>query len=127
MTVVCCLAMFMANAKNADVQESFLPVKQVEYTLHLNSDELSCDQGLTFEQKELIDESIKKLRMNIKRLQKMEDSEKQQMLQKYLYINLNEVRDNVSKLQYRSYLQFLNDEFNRTGLTAVLFGYAYNN
>ena len=63
------------------------------------------------------------LTRNIARLQTIPAEERQAKLSLILAENLAAVREVVDEDQYRAYLYLLNNEFNKTGLNTVLYGY----
>ena len=63
------------------------------------------------------------LTRNIARLQTIPAEERQAKLSLILAENLAAVREVVDEEQYRAYLYLLNNEFNKTGLNTVLYGY----
>ena len=63
------------------------------------------------------------LTRNIARLQTVPAEERQAKLSLILAENLAAVREVVDEDQYRAYLYLLNNEFNKTGLNTVLYGY----
>lgn len=63
------------------------------------------------------------LTRNIARLQTIPVEERQAKLSLILAENLAAVREVVDEDQYRAYLYLLNNEFNKTGLNTVLYGY----
>ena len=63
------------------------------------------------------------LTRNIARLQTIPAEERQAKLSLILAENLAAVREVVDEDQYRAYLYLLNNEFNKTGLNTILYGY----
>ena len=63
------------------------------------------------------------LTRNIARLQTIPAEERQAKLSLILAENLAAVREVVDEDQYRAYLYLLNNEFNKTGINTILFGY----
>ena len=63
------------------------------------------------------------LTRNIARLENVPAEERQAKLSLILTENLAAVREVVDEEQYRAYLYLLNNEFNKTGLNTILYGY----
>ena len=63
------------------------------------------------------------LTRNIARLENIPAEDRQAKLSLILAENLAAVREIVDEDQYRAYLYLLNNEFNKTGLNTILYGY----
>lgn len=118
-----------AKSSNA-VEKSDIIVEEVQmnpdsviYKFNLRLRDLNKAMHLDVEQVEGLQLTNSEMSRRIARLKNLPLSARQAKLAIIVSENLASVREMVDEAQYRSYLTLLNNEFNKTGLNSILYGY----
>ncbi len=131
--VVLALATVKAEGMNNgsaanDANESIVEVDQLNpdtviYKFTLRLRDMNKAMHLDVDQIEALQHTNLDLSRRIAHLEKVAPEKRQAMLTRIISENLILVHEHVNETQYRAYLNLLNDEFNKTGLNSVLYGY----
>lgn len=115
------------NAKDMEntivVEDARVNADSVIYEFHIRLRDMNKAMHLDVEQIEQLQLTNKEISRRIARLEKTAASERQAKLTAILADNLAEVHQIVDEAQYRAYLTLINNEFNKTGLNSILYGY----
>jgi len=103
-----------------DAQEN---ADSVIYKFRIRLRDMNKAMHLDVDQVEELRFANGELTRNIARLKFLPAAERQAKLANILAENLAAVRDIVDEDQYRAYLFLLNNEFNKCGLSNILYGY----
>lgn len=130
MTIATVKAEGVKNVNNAKDMESSFVVEDarvnadsVIYKFHIRLRDMNKAMHLDIEQIELLQITNKELSRRIARLEFAASDVRQAKLAAILADNLAEVHEIVDEAQYRAYLTLVNNEFNKTGLNSILYGY----
>ena len=112
-----------ANNANetAVVEENKMNFDSVNYKIRLRLRDLNKVMRLDADQIESLQFTCSDLNRRVARLQKVPADQRQARLSLIVNQNLAAVHELVTPAQYRQYLAFLNQEFNKLGLNSVLF------
>ena len=105
----------------AVVEENMPGADSVNYKIRLRMRDLNKVMHLEAEQIEGLQFTCSDLSRRVARLQNVPVAERQARLSSIVAENLSAVHEMVSAEQYRLYLSFLNNEFNKAGLNTILF------
>ncbi len=105
------------------VEEAQSNADSVIYKFKLRLRDMNKAMHLDVNQIEALQQSTYDLSRRIARLENVSAEKRQAQLTHIITENLVTVHDYVDDAQYRVYLSLLNNEFNRTGLNSVLYGY----
>lgn len=115
------------NAKDMDssfvVEDVRVNADSVIYKFHIRLRDMNKAMHLDIEQIEQLQITNKELSRRIARLENASVEDRQAKLASILADNLAEVHSIVDEAQYRAYLTLVNNEFNKTGLNSILYGY----
>jgi len=115
------------SAKDMDksfvVEDARVNADSVIYKFHIRLRDMNKAMHLDIEQIEHLQITNKELSRRIARLENASADERQAKLAAILADNLAEVHQIVDEAQYRAYLTLINNEFNKTGLNNILYGY----
>lgn len=115
------------NAKDMDssfvVEDARVNADSVIYKFHIRLRDMNKAMHLDIEQIEQLQITNKELSRRIARLENASVEDRQAKLASILADNLAEVHSIVDEAQYRAYLTLVNNEFNKTGLNSILYGY----
>lgn len=115
------------NAKDMEksfvVEDARVNADSVIYKFHIRLRDMNKAMHLDIEQIELLQITNKELSRRIARLEFAASDVRQAKLAAILADNLAEVHEIVDEAQYRAYLTLVNNEFNKTGLNSILYGY----
>ena len=115
------------NAKDMEnaivVEDARVNADSVIYEFHIRLRDMNKAMHLDVEQIEQLQLTNRELSRRISRLGRIPADERQAKLSAILADNLAEVHQVVDEAQYRAYLTLINNEFNKTGLNSVLYGY----
>lgn len=112
-----------ANNANetAVVEENKMNFDSVNYKIRLRLRDLNKVMRLDADQVENLQFTCSDLNRRVSRLEKAPADERQARLMVIVTENLAAVHELVTPAQYRQYLAYLNQEFNKHGLNSVLF------
>ncbi len=110
--------------KTSVVEEARVNTDSVIYEFHIRLRDMNKAMHLDIEQIELLQITNKEFTRRIARLQNASASDRQAKLASILADNLAQVHEIVDEAQYRAYLTLINNEFNKTGLNNILYGYS---
>jgi type I site-specific restriction endonuclease len=114
----------VVNSENAHVVEDAQSnADSVIYKFKLRLRDMNKAMHLDVDQIEALQQTTVDLSRRIARLENVSAEKRQAQLTHIITENLVLVHDFVNENQYRAYLSLLNNEFNRTGLNSVLYGY----
>ncbi len=115
------------NAKDMDntfvVEDARVNADSVIYKFHIRLRDMNKAMHLDIEQIEQLQITNKEFTRRIARLENVSAADRQARLAGILADNLAEVHEIVDEAQYRAYLTLVNNEFNKTGLNSILYGY----
>jgi len=115
------------SAKDMDktfvVEDARVNTDSVIYKFHIRLRDMNKAMHLDIEQIEQLQITNKELTRRIARLESASVTDRKAKLAAILADNLAEVHEIVDEAQYRAYLTLINNEFNKTGLNSVLYGY----
>ena len=106
------------------VEEPQVNADSVIYKFHIRLRDMYKVMKLDVDQVEELRFANSEMSRNIERLKNVPAESRQAKLSLILAENLAVVREVVDEEQYRAYLFLLNDEFNKTGLNTILYGYS---
>lgn len=114
------------GANNGNDAATIVEVAQrndtVIYEFGLRLRDMNRAMKLDIDQIEALQLVNREMRRNIANIGNLPVEKRQERLTNVLTNNLMEVRGRVDDEQYRAYLQLINNEFNRSGLSNVLLG-----
>ena len=114
----------VVNSDNSFVVEDVQSnADSVIYKFKLRLRDMNKAMHLDVDQIEALQQTTVDLSRRIARLENVSAEKRQAQLTHIITENLVLVHDFVNENQYRAYLSLLNNEFNRTGLNSVLYGY----
>lgn len=105
------------------VEENQMNPDSVIYKFRIRLRDLNKAMHLDVEQVEGLQLTNSEMTRRIARLENIPASERQAKLALIVADNLASVREIVDDAQYRAYLTIMNNEFNKTGLNTILYGY----
>lgn len=112
------------NGENTTVVEvNQVIADTVTYEFRLRLRDMNRAMKLDIDQIEALQLVNRELTRSIAKLEKVPAKAQQERLNNIIAKNLLEVRAHVDEAQYRAYLGLLNSEFNKAGLTNILYGY----
>ena len=109
--------------KTIVVEDARVNADSVIYKFRIRLRDMNKAMHLDIEQVEGLQLTNSELTRRIARLENAPAEERQAKLALIVTENLAAVRDIVDEAQYRAYLTLLNNEFNKTGLNSILYGY----
>ena len=113
------------NIENAAVVEEVQAnADSVTYKMRIRLRDMNKAMHLDIDQVEDLQLTNNELTRRIARLENVPAEERQAKLAVIVAENLASVREMVDEAQYRAYLTLLNNEFNKTGLNTILYGYS---
>lgn len=95
----------------------------VTYKFSIRLRDMNRAMHLDADQVEILQLTTSDLTRRIARLEHAPAGERQAKLAMIVAENLASVHEMVDEAQYRAYLTLINNEFNKTGLNSVLYGY----
>ncbi|MBR0036655.1 MAG: hypothetical protein IJP70_03325 [Bacteroidales bacterium] len=114
----------VVNSDNSFVVEDVQSnADSVIYKFKLRLRDMNKAMHLDVDQIEALQQTTVDLSRRIARLENVAAEKRQAQLTHIITENLVVVHDYLNDNQYRAYLSLLNNEFNRTGLNSVLYGY----
>ena len=114
----------VVNSDNSFVVEDVQSnADSVIYKFKLRLRDMNKAMHLDVDQIEALQQTTVDLSRRIARLENVAAEKRQAQLTPIITENLVVVHDYLNDNQYRAYLSLLNNEFNRTGLNSVLYGY----
>ena len=105
------------------VEEAQANADSVTYKVRIRLRDMNKAMHLDVDQIEDLQLTNNELTRRIARLENVPAAERQAKLAVIVAENLASVREMVVEAQYRAYLTLLNNEFNKTGLNTILYGY----
>ncbi|MCR5394622.1 MAG: hypothetical protein K6E86_04440 [Bacteroidales bacterium] len=108
---------------NNVVEETQVNADSVIYKFHIRLRDMYKAMKLDVDQVEELRFANNAMSRNIARLAHVDAEDRQEKLSTILAQNLATVHEIVDEEQYRAYLYLLNNEFNKTGLNTILYGY----
>ena len=105
------------------VEEAQATADSVTYKVRIRLRDMNKAMHLDIDQVEDLQLTNSELTRRIARLENVPAEERQAKLAVIVAENLAAVREMVDEAQYRAYLTLLNNEFNKTGLNTVLYGF----
>ena len=127
LTTIASLKAEDVKSGNIATAETIVEVDQnandtVTYEFRLSLRDMNRAMRLDIDQIDALQRVNREMRRNIAKLGAVPSAQQQERLNNILANNLIEVRGRVDDMQYRAYLKLVNDEFNRTGLSNILYG-----
>lgn len=110
---------------NIVVEDAQVSADSVIYKFRIRLRDMNRVMHLDIDQVEHLQHILTDLSRRIAHLENLPVEVRQSRLSDIIADNLAAVHEVVDEAQYRAYLTLLNNEFNKTGLDAILFGYNY--